>query len=255
MWQKLSTMSEKRIEQSEIKIEKKFWLEPGESLPVPKFPDLKQGLIELIKGNIKDENLVFFDRGGCQSSELPIFNRIFLYEYAKYLRDEGRKNLLMMLFDLDHLKAYNTFFGDPEGGDEAVAEFISAFSGAAKEIFGETGGYWLVRRDGDTFGLLLSEEKRELGEKFGKKVGERLQTSDWELEEGTKKFRRLSPGDKNLLRNLLFPAKVTFSSLKFLSVSSDKEFDKGLKGLNEEIREKKEKKITPELRRLMERLG
>jgi len=233
------------------KEETKLWLGPGEKLEPPEFEDLRERLKAFLEGERKSQRMeCFYDRG------TGLLNRVFLYEFIKYLRSQGEESLRVMVFDLDFLKAYNTYFGDHSGGDRAIAEFVSAFRGAAEEVF-EEGGYWLVKEYGDTFLVLLSEEVAEKAGEFRREVEARLSRCEWKgPEEGTEKFEHLTEEQKEGLMALLFPPRATSSPLAEVPIGTDKEFEKGLDKIQEELnREKKERMRKLKVDELVARLG
>lgn len=248
---------------------------PEKQPKAPKEIDHLRGrFLRFLGGEQGREMEVFFDRGaanlirefnqeiGGRESNLEdsVLNKTFLYEWLRWQYEQGLERAWCLVGDLDHLKGYNTYFGEPEGGDQAIREFLVALLRMSRERWGEI-GYWTVRYDGDTFMVLLSEEAGRKSEGFEEAVNGKLLKSRFLPGMTTEAFEERSGEEKGLILDALVPPQVTFSSLSDVSFKPEEGrgwnevFNQELGRLNMEIRRKKEAKLSPAKKQLMERLG
>lgn len=94
--------------------------------------------------------LAFFD------AKTGLLNRRFFYMFAEKQQNSG-ESFGLVVMDIDLLKAYNTNFGEPQGGDMPIKAFSETLFESNKEVY-PLGGSFVCRLDGDTFALLFNGE-------------------------------------------------------------------------------------------------
>lgn len=203
---------------------------------------LEQFLFSLETKNFTDEmKTAFFD------AKTGLLNRRFFYMFAQFLQ-EKKIDFNIMIVDIDCLKAYNTYFGEPQGGDTVISTVANCLAKAVENCSSST---FVCRIDGDTFGLIIRRDNDS--QKIVEEINNQLAQTTLSFEFRTSKFKRLNHQDRSVLEEYLKTPRVSISET--VPVNYSQELDKVIKEINEKLHRQKEEKKPPQIAKLTDRFG
>lgn len=215
---------------------------------------LLDSLLDSIRTNSaigENEQIAFFD------AKTGFLNRRFFYLFTERLLRKNETFGLIIL-DIDLLKAYNTYFGEPQGGDMAIMALSQVLAQSSEETY-PSGGPYICRLDGDTFALLFPADQMitSLPAKILALVDQHLVATCLDLGRGTTKFEALGDDDRNALKAYLSQPRITASELRLIrrGLIPDGKIDTVLKEIFGELDRQKEAKRPPKIKELTKRLG
>jgi len=199
----------------------------------------------------REEEIAFFD------AKTGLLNRRFFYLFTERLL-RNKEDFSIIVIDVDLLKAYNTYFGEPRGGDIPIMALSQALDQSSASVCPSDGPF-ICRYDGDTFILMFSADQvsTQVPDKIMALIDEQLKETILDLGEGTSKFKVMTETDKITLKTFLHQPRITVSQQIVVGRNTIENggIDTLLNSIFVELGRQKEAKRPPEIKELTKRLG